>query len=99
MLEHFHRPDAVEPSVPIGQLAPGRWHVLEIEVRWPKVKVTINGKLVNDVDLTKIERTDIRNWAKVELDRKQGHIGLQSWQHATRFRNIRVKELSGVPGQ
>ena len=61
--------------------------------------MTINGNPVNDVDLTKIDRTFIRNWAQAELDRKQGHIGLTSWQHPTKFRNIRVKELTSVPGQ
>ncbi len=89
--------DAKEPLAPIGPLATGTWHTLEIEVRWPKVKVTINGKLVNDVDLAKIDRTNIRNWAKAGLALEKGHIGLQSWRNPTKFRNIRVKELAAGP--
>jgi serine/threonine protein kinase len=92
--------DAVEPKNPIGGLGAGEWHKVEIDVRGTQVKVTINGKLVNDVDMTKIDRTllaKVEKWAEADLDRKKGHIGIQSQRNAVKFRNIRVKELAGAP--
>jgi hypothetical protein len=76
---------------PVGELAPGVWHSVEIEFRDRRVKVTINGKLVNDVDLSKL--TGLRGYFQREVERKQGRIGLQSYREETKFRNIRVKEL------
>jgi WD40 repeat protein len=92
--------DAVEPKQPLGELATGTWHALELEVRGPNVRVTINGKPVNDVDLTKIDRTLLaktERWAEAELDRRKGHIGLMSWRNPVKLRNIRVKDLSADP--
>ena len=62
-------------------LGAGEWHKVEIEVRGTLVKVAINGKPVNDVDMTKIDRTllaKVEKWAEADLDRKKGHIGIQS---------------------
>jgi len=80
-----------KPITPVGELAPGAWHAVEIEFRDRRVKVSVNGKLVNDVDLSKL--TGFRSYFQRELDRKQGRIGLQSYREETKFRNIRVKEL------
>jgi hypothetical protein len=92
--------DMVDPKPPVGELATGTWHTLELDVRGPQIKVTINGKPVNDVDLKKIDRTlfaKTERWAEAELDRTKGHIGLMSWRNPVKLRNIRVKELTESP--
>jgi hypothetical protein len=92
--------DAVDPKEPLAELATGTWHALELDVRGPRIKVTINGKLVNDVELKKIDRTLLaktERWAEAELDRAKGHIGIVSWRNPVKYRNIRVKDLSAVP--
>ena len=75
----------------------GNWNTLEIEAVGTRLKVTVNGELVNDVDLAKVERSKLapkeKGTAAANLERKSGRIGLQSGNAPIKYRNIRVKEL------
>jgi len=89
--------DAVKPPDAVPFKGAGEWNTLEIEAIGSRVRVSVNGKLVNDVDLSKIDRDTIspkEGYARADLDRKSGRIGLQSHRGVIKYRNIRVKELS-----
>jgi hypothetical protein len=89
---------AVVPKDPPALKPAGDWNTLEIEAVGPRLRVTINGQLVNEVDLSKIDRSTLspkeKGPAEANLDRKRGRIGLESLNAPMKFRNIRVKELS-----
>jgi uncharacterized protein (TIGR03067 family) len=87
----------VDPKDPPPIKPPGDWNTTEIEAIGSRVRVTVNGQLVNDVDLSKIDRSKVdikeKGPAEADLDRSAGRIGLQSFRGQTKFRNIQVKEL------
>src|SRR5262249_33264224 len=89
---------AVVPKEPPALKPPGDWNTMEIEAVGPRVKVTVNGKLANDVDLTKTGRSKStlkeKGVAEAKLDRKRGRSGLESLKGPIKFRNIRVTDLS-----
>ncbi|MCE9564988.1 MAG: DUF1080 domain-containing protein [Planctomycetes bacterium] len=98
----FASDNSLESADPPATKSAGEWNTLEIEVRGSRVLVTLNGKPANDADLSKIDRTKLapkeKGWIEAALDRKAGHIGLQSYRGPIKFRNIRVKDLvGGVP--
>ena len=69
---------------------PGEWNSIEIEARGPKVKVTLNGHVIVDADVTEHPG----DYAKHPgLKRREGYIGLQSHSDEVHFRNVLVKEL------
>ena len=63
----------------------GEWNTTEIEIRGTHLKATLNGQVVQDLDLSTNE--ELRNRLK------KGFIGLQDHRSLTWFRNIRVKKL------
>lgn len=66
------------------------WNIIEVECVGPKIEVTLNGKLVIDVDQRKVEG----------LEKKPlgGYVCLQNHGGTIEFRDIRVKELrAGAP--
>ena len=65
----------------------GEWNQLELACVWPRLKVTMNGKLLHDLDVTSDERLKWRN--------RVGPIGLQDHGGKAWFRNIRIKDLGG----
>jgi hypothetical protein len=80
---------------------PTEWNTCRIELRGMRFKATINGELVQDVDLTQfdqpVKRHDGTDAPPVKDRPKKGHIG---FQHLSRnnepiwIRNIRLKELN-----
>ena len=62
------------------------WNSLEIECRGPRIRVILNGQLVQDVDQTKIPGIAARPLA--------GYLSLQNHGGSIRFRNVRLKELA-----
>ncbi|SNY24788.1 ThuA domain-containing protein [Paractinoplanes atraurantiacus] len=68
--------------------APGEWNTYELLVEGERLRVFLNGRLVNDFTNTDPVRS-----------LTSGHIGIQN--HGTgddvSFRNIRIKELGGTP--
>ncbi|HVK18618.1 MAG TPA: DUF1080 domain-containing protein [Fimbriiglobus sp.] len=79
---------------------PTEWNTVRIELKGDRLKATINGELVQDVDLTKfdqpVKRHDGTDAPPVKDRPKKGHIG---FQHLSRnnepiqIKNARVKEL------
>lgn len=76
-----------------GHLKPtGEWNSEEIMARGSHVKVTVNGVVVVDADLSKIDKT-VDGQAHPGLHNKKGYIGFLGHGDPVEFRNVRVKEL------
>ncbi|HKA06802.1 MAG TPA: DUF1080 domain-containing protein [Gemmataceae bacterium] len=79
---------------------PTEWNTFRIELKGDHLKATINGELVQDIDLTKFDQTVKRHDGKdappVKDRPRKGHIG---FQHLSRnnepiqIRGVRIKEL------
>jgi hypothetical protein len=72
--------------------AVGEWNFEEIEVRGQTIKVTLNGTKILDVDIDKLDRSQIAHPPK-GLDRRKGHIGLAGHTDPVQFRSFTVKRL------
>ena len=68
----------------------GEWNAVDILAKGDKLSVKVNNAAVLDVDLA-----DYKHITKQHPDllRKNGHIGLQSWDGLVEFRNLKIKEL------
>ena len=79
---------------------PTEWNSFRIELKGDHLKATINGEVVQDIDLTKydkpVKRHDGTDAPPVKDRPRKGHIG---FQHLSRnnepvlIRNVRIKEL------
>jgi hypothetical protein len=74
----------VTPNVSAANPA-GEWNRMVIECRGPRIRVTLNDKLLHDLDQRSIDEI-----AKKPL---RGHVSLQNHGGQAAFRNIRLKEL------
>jgi hypothetical protein len=63
----------------------GQWNQIEIEIRGPRTKVTLNGKLMHDVDQS--SNKAIRSKPLC------GYFSLQNHGHPIRFRNIELLRI------
>jgi hypothetical protein len=70
----------------------GEWNQEEIVCDGRKVKVTVNGQVVVDVNLDDIKDPEVLK-EHPGLQRPSGHIGFLGHGSRVEFRNIRVKEL------
>ena len=76
-----------------GYLRPvGEWNFEEIEVRGQKIKVTLNGTKILDVDIDTFDRSQIAHPPK-GLDRTNGYIGFAGHNDPVMFRSFEVKKL------
>jgi hypothetical protein len=77
-----------------GFLKPtGQWNQEEIRADGPHIKVTLNGTVITEADLSKIEKT-IDHQDHPGLHRSKGHIvWLGHGNDPVAFRNVRIKEL------
>jgi hypothetical protein len=74
-----------------GYLRPvGEWNFEEIEVHGQKLKVTLNGTKILDVDLDKLDRSQIPHPPK-GLDHTKGYIGFAGHTDPVMFRSFKVK--------
>ena len=64
----------------------GEWNVVEITARGTRIRVVLNGELVQDVDQSQIE--EIRNKPLC------GYISVQNHGHLVEFRNVWVRDLT-----
>lgn len=64
----------------------GEWNELSIECRGPKIKIVLNGQVIQDVDQSKVPEI-----AKKPL---KGHISLQNHGGGADFRAIKLKKLN-----
>src|SRR6476646_7282118 len=79
---------------------PTEWNTCRIELKGPHLKVTLNGEVIQDVDLTKfnrpVKRHDGSDAPPIKDRPRRGHIG---FQHLSRddvpvqIRNARIREL------
>ena len=76
-----------------GYLRPvGEWNFQEIEVQGQRIKVTLNGTKILDVDINTFDRSKIKNPPK-GLDRTKGFIGFAGHSDPVAFRSFKVKKL------
>jgi hypothetical protein len=74
-----------------GYLRPvGEWNFQEIEVQGQRIKVTLNGTKILDVDLDKLDRSKIKH-PPLGLDRRRGLIGFAGHSDPVVFRSFKVK--------
>jgi hypothetical protein len=69
----------------------GAWNNYEIQAIGRKVKVTLNGVVVSDVDLDSVKDEAVLK-KHPGLARKSGHIGFLGHGTRVEFRNIRIRE-------
>jgi hypothetical protein len=74
----------VAPKALVAKPA-GQWNTLEIECRGPKIQITMNGQVVQDVDQSTIE----------EIKKKplSGYLSLQCHGSVVAFRKLKVEQL------
>ncbi len=72
----------------------GQWNAEEIMCQGSKVRVTLNGKVIVDADLSKIKKT-MDGREHPGLHNKKGYIGFLGHGARIEFRNIHIKELKG----
>ncbi len=70
----------------------GQWNSEEIAANGSKIKVTLNGKVILDADLSSVTDEAIHK-KHPGLRRTTGRIGFLGHHSLVEFRNIRVKEL------
>lgn len=63
----------------------GEWNIVEVECVGPRIKVTMNGKEVLNVDQSTIE--EIKNKPL------SGYVCIQSHSKQVEFRNLKIKEI------
>jgi hypothetical protein len=74
-----------------GYLRPvGEWNFQEIEVDGQKIKVTLNGTKILDVDIDTFDRSQIEHPPQ-GLDRRSGFIGFAGHSDPVEFRSFKVK--------
>jgi hypothetical protein len=81
--------DVVPPSRRVTKPA-GEWNRMRIVAKGRKVLVEINGEKVVDADLDEHKDSFKKHPG---LERKEGHLGLQSHDGRVEFRNLYVKPL------
>ena len=80
-----------------GFLKPtGQWNYQEVIVQGPKIKVILNGTVILDADITDARKNGAADGKPHPgLLRDSGHIGFLGHGSPLKFRNIRIKDLSG----
>lgn len=76
-----------------GALKPvGQWNSEEIVADGGHIKITVNGKVVVDADISKIDKT-LDDHEHPGLHNAKGYIGWAGHGDPVAFRNVRIKEL------
>jgi hypothetical protein len=76
-----------------GFLKPvGQWNQEEITANGSRIKVTVNGTVVLDADIAKIDKTPDKQ-EHPGLHNAKGYIGWAGHGDPVVFRNVRIKEL------
>ena len=75
-----------------GYLRPvGEWNFQEIQIDGQKIKVILNGTKILDVDIDKLDRSQITHPPK-GLDHTKGYIGFAGHSDPVVFRSFKVKQ-------
>ena len=76
-----------------GALKPvGQWNSEEIMADGSQIKITVNGMVIVDADIGKIDKT-IDGQSHPGLHNAKGYIGWAGHGDPVAFRNVRIKEL------
>lgn len=77
-----------------GYLRPvGEWNFQEVAVRGPTIRVELNGTVILDADLSKVNEF-MGGSAHPGKDRTEGHFGFAGHSDPVMFREIQVKPLA-----
>lgn len=78
-----------------GYLLPtGEWNKEEIILKGSKIKVTLNGTVINEVDLKEATKNGtVDHKEHPGLNRTTGHIGFLGHGDVVRFKNMRIKKI------
>lgn len=73
----------------------GEWNVQEVIADGPKIKITLNGTVIVDADLSTIKQIENMHDLKKHpgLHNPTGHIGFLGHGSVVEFKNIRLKDL------
>jgi hypothetical protein len=94
-LKPFQRHGSVYDLIPAqaDALKPvGEWNTEEISAEGSRIRVTLNGKLITDADLSTIKDPEVLK-KHPGVQRKGGRIGFLGHGSHVEFRNIQVKRL------
>lgn len=69
----------------------GQWNTEEIMCKGRQVKITLNGEVIVDADLDKVQPLD--HLEHPGLKRDKGYLGFLGHGARVEFRNLRIKEL------
>ena len=78
-----------------GYLRPvGEWNFQEVTVKGSTIKVELNGSVILDTDLSKLDPADFKSGAEHPgKDLKKGHFGLAGHNDPVEYRKLSIKEL------
>lgn len=78
-----------------GFLLPaGQWNTEEISIRGDEIKVTLNGTVITEGNLSAVGKNGTMDHKEHPgLLRKEGHIGFLGHGDVVRFKNIRIKKM------
>lgn len=89
---------AIAPSKQVYK--PTEWNKVRIELKGPRMKVTLNDEVIQDIDLDKFDQTvkrhDGSDAPPIKARPRKGHLGFQHLSRgdgAVFIRNARIKEL------
>ncbi len=68
----------------------GEWNSQEIMCKGSRIKITLNGTVIVDADLSKVDGS---KWKGTGWKNDRGHIGFMGHGSRVEFRNLRVKEM------
>ncbi|HLU90178.1 MAG TPA: family 16 glycoside hydrolase [Cyclobacteriaceae bacterium] len=98
-IKDYQRHGSVYGVIPAktGYLKPvGEWNYQEVVVQGPNIKVILNGTVILDGNIEEASKNGtLDGQDHPGLKRKSGHIGFLGHGDVVRFRNMRVKDLSG----
>ena len=73
----------------------GEWNQQEVTVKGTTLKVTLNGTVILDADLSKVDPETFMGKSKHPgLSRTKGHFGFAGHGDAVKFRNVQIKPLN-----
>lgn len=81
-----------KPPLSLAMTPPGTWNTHEIRVEGTQVKVSINGKLVQDADVTQLKPQASRA-PVLDVSRRRGHLLIMGRVGTAEFRNLQIREL------
>lgn len=87
----------IAPSLRGYQVPTGSWNQEEIRVDGRRVRVTLNGVVIMDVDLDEaVANGTLSGVEHPGVDRRAGHLGFCGHGAVVHYKDLRVKRISGA---